>query len=103
MQMRTQLCSHRRPEAAVFSHRYHLLWLVPTMQWQLSIAFRKCDFIYFGNQNIPSLLYALGYIVLPCVTARATMDLGIYMSFDRKLIASTHCSRITVKAFGIAS
>lgn len=95
--METKLCSHRRTEATVFQNRYHLLWLVPTLQWQLSIAFHK--FHSFWESKIPTPVYSLGYIVLPCVTS--IMDLGIYISFDLKL--SAHCSRITATAFGIAS
>ena len=80
---------------------FHILIISYDWSQQCNGSFQllSTNFIPFGNQNIPSPVYSLGDIVLPCVTF--IMSLGIYISFDLKL--SAHCSRITATAFGIAS
>ena len=62
--------------------------------WQLSIAFQKCNVISFGKQ-VSDTSYSLCGITLEQVSY--IRDLGVYVSSDFK--PGIHCSSIAAKAY----
>ena len=66
--------------------------------WQLSIAFQKCNVISFGKQ-ISDTSYSLCGITLEQVSY--IRDLGVYVSSDFK--PGIHCSSIAAKAYSRCS
>ena len=64
-------------------------------QWQLIVAYHKCNYICFGNLKIPFPQYSLGDIILPRVNH--VTDLGVLITSDLK--PSVQCSHCC-EAFG---